>query len=187
MDYSDFKGILGITGRAKSGKDVASAELIKGGWKRVKMADPLKDMLRCFYKLAGLDEKTIERKIEGDLKEEPCEILCGKTPRFAMQTLGTEWGREIIGNDVWANIGANKAQQELKNGFNVVVDDVRFDNEAAALRELGGTICQVNREGSGIKGNHSSEKGCSFDMKVENNSTVEAFLDKIRHIFIKKD
>ena len=40
-----------------------------------------------------------EAHIEGALKEVPCELLGGKTPRYAMQTLGTEWGRDTDQQD----------------------------------------------------------------------------------------
>jgi len=186
MDHNDYCGVLGLTGLAKSGKGVASAELVQSGWKCVKMAFALKSMLKAMYLAAGLDENTIERKIEGDLKEIPCDILGGKTPRYAMQSLGTEWGRKLIDQDLWANIAETQIIEHLSEGFNVVVDDIRMENEVGAVQGCGGIIAKIDRERAGISGNHSSENGCSFDMKIENNGTVEAFLEKIRHIFIKK-
>jgi hypothetical protein len=53
-----------------------------GRWRQVKFAGPLKSMCMAL----GLTEA----HIEGHLKEVPCELLCGQTPRHAMQTLGTE-------------------------------------------------------------------------------------------------
>ena len=86
-------GLLGIHGKAGSGKSTAAQVLIDGGFKRVKFADPLKNMLRAI----GLTDQ----HIEGDLKEVPCDMLLGQTPRHAMQTLGTEWGRGCIGGEFW--------------------------------------------------------------------------------------
>ncbi len=51
----------------------------------------------------GYDAAT-EDKIEGSLKAKPCSLLAGKTPRHAMQTLGTEWGRNCIGDGFWINL-----------------------------------------------------------------------------------
>ena len=37
-------------------------------------------------------------------RETPHPLLCGRTPRQALQTLGTEWGRDCIGDDVWVRL-----------------------------------------------------------------------------------
>jgi hypothetical protein len=78
--------LIALTGYAGSGKStLADILACEHGFTVVKFAGPLKAMLRAL----GLDE----REIEGDLKEQPCQLLAGHTPRRAMQTLGTEWGR----------------------------------------------------------------------------------------------
>ena len=152
--------VLGITGRAGSGKTTAADVLVKAGWKRVKMAGPLKDMLRSI----GLTD----RHIEGDLKEVPCDLLCGQTPRHAMITLGTEWGRDIIGGNLWVGLARQRIMQAMSEGYNVVVDDVRFNNEADIIRDLGGTVLEIRRDGA-IKIDHKSEGGVRADMFFDNN------------------
>jgi hypothetical protein len=62
------------------------------GFARVRFAGPLKAMM------AALGCTNAE--IDGDRKEVPCDLLGGKSPRWAMQTLGTEWGRKLIGDDL---------------------------------------------------------------------------------------
>ncbi len=124
--------IIGLLGPAGGGKS-HGAEWFRQEHKftLVKMATPLKNMLRGL----GLTHE----HIEGKLKEEPCAILSGKSPRFAMQTLGTEWGRQIMDQDFWVN-----AWKETSRDFpRVVVDDVRFANEAQAIRDMGGTLIRV--------------------------------------------
>jgi hypothetical protein len=157
----DDRIIIAFTGPIGSGKSFAAKYLEEAhGFDVHKMAGPLKNMLRA----VGLTE----RHIEGDLKEVPCEVLCGKTPRLAMQTLGTEWGRDIIGADLWVNLW----RHTLPKG-DVVCDDVRFPNEAAMLRSMGGIIVKIERDGFEAKTTHASEAfiGIAPHITIRNDGT----------------
>lgn len=128
--------IIGIVGQAGVGKTTVADLLANAGYKRVKMAAPLKAMLRAL----GLTD----RELEGDLKHEPCRLLGGKTPRHAMQTLGTEWGRELIDPDLWLTAWSEEAVRVLAGtAAGAVCDDMRFANEADMIRRLGGTVVKV--------------------------------------------
>lgn len=153
--------VVALTGAAGSGKSTAADYLIRHhGYERVKFAGPLKDMCRAI----GLTED----HIEGHLKEVPCDMLCGKTPRHLMQALGTELGRNLIGEDFWIRLWLHRVAAAKR----VVVDDCRFPNEAAAVRSLGGVIIKLEGRG-GIAGGHESEKGCgTWDGVVENDGCV---------------
>lgn len=116
--------IIGLTGKAGSGKSTIAEYLEKRhGYVRLSLTEPLKNMLRAL----GLSDNMLY----GEDKEVTSELLCGKSARHAMQTLGTEWGRNLIGEDIWINC------LERKIGFLIgigkdkfVIDDVRFLNEA---------------------------------------------------------
>lgn len=125
--------LIGITGKAGAGKSTVAKYLVQEkGYICVPFAAPLKKMLRGL----GLTD----RETDGDLKEQPSDILMGVTPRFAMQRLGTEWGRNLIHPDLWIELWRREAQRLIANGHGVVADDCRFPNEAAVLRKLGGKI-----------------------------------------------
>ena len=156
--------LVGISGKVGSGKTTAAEALIENGWVRVKMAGPLKDMLRSI----GLTDD----HIEGNLKEVPCDLLCGQTPRHAMITLGTEWGRKQIGSDLWASVAAERIRLALGAGFSVVVDDVRFENEAAVIRKLGGVVVRIIRPDT-REIQHESEAGVEPDFIQSNSGTTE--------------
>lgn len=160
--------LVGLTGLKRSGKDTFAQALIDQGFELVRFADPLKEMLRTLYRCAGLDEETIERKIEGDLKEKSCPILCGKTPRHAMQTLGTEW-RDMIGRDLWTLIWAGKVDQLEAEGRDVVTPDVRFHHETAPLKRREGLVVRIERPGQKNKDLHVSETEM---MAIEPNEVV---------------
>lgn len=151
--------VIGLTGLIGSGKSEVARHLMERyGFVRIKFADPLKNMLRSLLREVGLDVVTIERMIEGDLKEVPCEALSGCTPRHAMITLGTEWGRNCLAKELWVHVTKLKIKAALKAGQSVVLDDCRFVNEAAMVTDLGGEVWRIDR-GQLLAVNHESETG----------------------------
>ena len=177
--------LIALTGPAGVGKS-AAAELLCGdefAFIRVKFAEGLKAMLRSLYECAGFDADEIERRIEGDLKETPEALFGRRTPRHAMITLGTDWGRDLIVPDLWVRIWSRKVSLLMATGHSVVVDDLRFPNELAAIREMGGEVYKVagpSRRGVAI--NHVSEQlACDPDGIIHNNSDMTSFYHRIAH------
>ena len=134
--------IIGFTGKLHSGKDLCTTHLIEQfDFQPGRFAGALKDMMMSFYRYVGEDEEVSNRKIHGDMKEKPCKYLGGRTPRHAMQTLGTDWGREMIYGDIWVDA----EMSHLKDGSRFVFSDVRFNNEAACIINAGGHVVEVVR------------------------------------------
>ena len=166
--------IVGITGSAQVGKSTVAKYLAEHyGYSVIKFADPLKDMLRAL----GLGDY----EIEGAGKNRPCDLLGGHTPRFAMQSLGTEWGREIMGENFWIDAWSRKVGHGL--GGYVVSDDLRFCNEEFACRLVGGVIWRIERPGYGGIDQHRSETELNlvrYDRLFVNKGSVEDLLAKVR-------
>lgn len=142
--------LIGLAGLKGAGKSEVAYRLASGlRAYRFRFSGPLKDMLRAI----GLTDE----HIEGSLKEKPCDLLMGATPRHAMVTLGTEWGREMIHKDLWLHLWRMKTLKSLQDGYSVITEDVRFPNEAQALRAIGGIIIRVERPGL-VAGDHESEQ-----------------------------
>lgn len=132
---------LCVCGVAGAGKSALARVLARDyGYAVVKFADPLKEMLRVL----GLGD----RELEGDRKSVPSELLCGHTPRWAMQRLGTEWGRMKIGESLWVDAWRRRVAA-LPAGARIVVDDCRFPNELEAAREMGFVPVRIDRAGAG--------------------------------------
>ncbi|WP_353744879.1 MULTISPECIES: hypothetical protein [Methylobacterium] len=74
-----------------------------------------------------------------------------------MQTIGTEWGRKCVGGDVWLRLARAQVERAWGEGKRVVVDDVRFLNEADAIEAMGGFLIRVDRPGL-VAGSHPSEQ-----------------------------
>lgn len=156
--------IIALTGRAGVGKTtVARILCAEHGFQRISFAAPLKAMLRALYVEMDLGFDDVDRRISGDLKESPDPWLGGLTPRHAMQTLGTEWGRRCMCEDFW--IGVWERAVGTSGAERIVVDDCRFMNEAEAVRKLGGVVIGLRREGvAPLPGSHASEEGTEPDV-----------------------
>lgn len=128
---------LCVCGVAGAGKSALARVLVRDyGYEVVKFADPLKEMLRVLG--LGVAE------LEGDRKEVASELLCGRTPRWAMQRLGTEWGRDMIGGALWVEAWRRRIEA-MPTGTKLVVDDCRFPNELEAARSLGFVPVRIYR------------------------------------------
>lgn len=152
--------LIGICGLKGSGKSEMAGRLATAlSARRIRFAGPLKNMLRVLH--------LSEEEIEGALKEAPCDKLCGQTPRHAMLTLGTEWGRELIGSDIWLNAWRTSALGWLGEGQNVIAEDLRFPNEYDALVKAGGIVVRVARPGIPIGEHESEQHAASFGAHIE--------------------
>ena len=161
--------IIGLTGRAGAGKDTA-AGIFSKHHKHVivAFADPL------YYGLSVMLNIPLDRLKDRDGKETPITGL-GISPRQLLQTLGTEWGRELVHPDIWTLILVNKIKTLTDNGLSVVVTDIRFANEADTLREMGGEILHVQRDDVTPVREHLSENREVWqvaDMTLDNNGTI---------------
>ncbi|MER8422485.1 hypothetical protein [Mesorhizobium sp. M1403] len=177
--------VIALSGPAGSGKSEAGRYLVDAhGYQTVKFSGPLKAMLRAFYDSVGLkDPNEVERRIEGDLKEVPDLYLNGATPRHAMQTLGSEWGRGLMSDDFWIRSWERKVDSVMGP---VVTDDCRFENEAEAVMAAGGEVVRLHpkvyRRGTS---SHASESGISSDWVnhvVTNDGSIADLQDKMLEI-----
>ena len=149
--------IIGLSGLKGSGKSTAANFLVKDGFIKMSFAEPIKRMLAC----VGLSS----RDLYGDRKEEPNDMLDGKTPRYAMQTLGTEWGRDLISPDLWVNVVKHNILHSHAED-DIVIDDCRFPNEILMILLMEGIVVYIDRDGEA--GDHASER----EVKLSYRSTT---------------
>ena len=180
--------LIAFTGRAGSGKSTAADALRLHRWQCVKFATPLKSMLTEMYAYLDLSPEQIKERVEGSLKEVPDPCLGGQTPRHAMQTLGTEWGRDLIAKDIWIEAWRQRVFGFLSRGIDVVCDDCRFEDEAQAVRDLGGHVVEIRGRKAKGKSKHSSENfGFAADMTIDNGADQSRFEQSILYIFHRTD
>ncbi len=206
--------VIGITGLAGAGKDTVADHLVKDwGFARVALADPLKRICRDAFAFTdeqlwgpSANRNAPDLRYPREHAAKTAGVLCSccgadveveatrpcyLTPRYALQLLGTEWGRHCY-DGVWVDyamrlaaelLGASSAPWHYDpragltltpSQFNeagackgVVISDVRFENEARAICRAGGKVWRVERPGAGLGGaggQHVSERGIPDDL-----------------------
>lgn len=207
--------IIGISGLAGSGKDAVADVLVKKhNFVRVSLADPLKRICAEVFdwdeeRLWGPSEKRNEpderyyrhtitlrtRQVLEEPEVPPEHIPQYLTPRYALQQLGTEWGRNCYDN-VWVEYAVRVAKK-LMTGYGyeysvseglrhslsqnssparaVAIPDVRFRNEVEGLKKAGAKLVRVKRPGfEKPRWDHASEteqmqiSDSEFDHIIEN-------------------
>ncbi len=172
--------ILGISGWARNGKDTIADHLIaEYGYERVSFAAPMKDALYKLNPKITIDGVMGVPLVVGvdvygwdGLKEHGPEI------RELLQRFGTEVGREMWGEDFWVNA----AIDSIEDGSKMVVSDVRYPNEANAIKKLGGEVWRVVRPGYGAANDHPSEHALNdyeFDRVLDNDGSVPLLYDVV--------
>lgn len=229
--------IVGVNGTAGSGKDTVAGYMKKYKFAQIAFADPVKRVAMEVYaftkdQLWGPSEKrnapdTRYPRMHGPFVDGVCACCgcatpgistrpdfidvftppCYLTPRFALQTLGTEWGRGCYG-DTWAAKGLRTAQTLLKSGYRyspehglsedpsanrargVVISDLRFRNEMSFVRDRSigpGVLLRVKRPGEPRTANsgHASEAeqldvaDSAFDAVILNDGTLDELYAKV--------
>ena len=161
--------IFGLCGNAGTGKDSAIEYIkycpyIKPVYK-LALADPIREIGKIF----GFSSKQMADR---GLKE-TVDPYWGFSPRTFMQKVGTEMFRNCLREDIWIKL-LEKRINDLKNGRDfskepvqtiaplsmIFITDVRFPNEAEAIKKLGGYIIKIRREGfsKSDENLHPSEK-----------------------------
>lgn len=177
--------LIGFTGRAGCGKDTAASFLVKEyGFTPMAFASPLKKTAAALF---GLPETYFHDR---ELKEKPLEDWDGMSPRHMLQLLGTEAVRNTFGANFWIKRWLSE-YRGLPYGTDVVVTDVRFNNEAQAIRDLGGTVIHIvrpdNAQLDAPAAAHGSEAGvaASFqrDRLIMNDGTIEYLHAKLEQLF----
>lgn len=132
--------IICVLGSTEAGKSTVAQRLVeRHGFTRVRFAEPLKDMLITM----GLTREQVDGPQA--IRARPSKLLGGKSPRYAMQMLGTEF-RDLIDKLLWARITRKRITDAIQRGVTkFVIDDMRFPHEAEMFREIGAVIIAVRR------------------------------------------
>lgn len=184
--------IIGLTGRAGAGKDVAALALtVTNEFVSMRFASAIKAGLNAMF---GFSDESWEDR---GWKESVIGLL-SKSPRQLAQTLGTEWGRDSVHTDVWVTCLALKVQRHVQSADkdtgakSIVIPDLRFQNEAKWIKESGGLIVEIQRDSDEDEtehSGHSSEDGIPLlliDHIIQNNGDISELEFDIKALAIKE-
>jgi hypothetical protein len=161
--------LIAFTGKMGAGKTTAAQIMRENAFPvfTVKFAKPLYDLQSIIYEYLNMPEPVKDRKL--------------------LQFLGTDWGRSID-SQIWIKRWQHEVRHlmsEFPGGY-IICDDLRFQNEAEAVRNMGGTIIAIEGESRGefvSEGKrHSSEtdmKGIVPNITIKNDGTITRLKDKV--------
>lgn len=130
--------LIGLHGKARSGKDSIATELIKNGscfFSVVSFVEPLK---RIVMDLFSMDRE----QVYGDAKDE-VDPRYKKSPRQILQEVGT--AMRVIYKDIWVDYALRRSRELQMCGYSVIITDLRYKNEFEAIRNADGYIWKVVR------------------------------------------
>jgi hypothetical protein len=164
--------IIGLCGKKQCGKSTTACGLVAGGFVELSFAGPLKAACAAIFGFT-------DEQLNGALKEVP-DAKWGVSPRQVMQRFGTDLMRKYSNlvvpikdpEDIWLTVMAKRIAS-LPDGTNVVISDVRFENEAAFVRKLGGFIIKIDRPDLVASDVHASEAlEFDADMVIVNDGSI---------------
>jgi len=171
------ESLIGIAGYARTGKDTLAAIFERYGYERRGFADPVRAILYALDPLVRIDDgvASVAQLVDAFGWE---EAKAYGEVRALLQRLGTEGGRRHLGENVWVD-----TLLRTPSAGRIVVSDVRFPNEADAIRERGGIVVRLTRPGVSALNDHPSEHALDdyeFDYRVVNESVENLEREAVR-------
>jgi len=179
--------VIALCGYAGSGKDTAAEALVQQGWKRIAFADPIREMALAIdpYVQTGYGPTYMMDRLSRIIDHEGWDgAKRWSDVRRLLQRIGTEAGREILGDSVWVNVALAKIWN-ADECHGVVITDLRFVNEYTALGDWNAKFIRITRPGIGPVNDHQSDQhlaGFEVDHEIVNDGTREQLWEKIREI-----
>lgn len=186
--------VIGLSGYARSGKDAVAKILVEEhGYVRVSWADKLRAALYALDPLVDFCPEAGELVRYSHLIDTIGYEAAKDDPRYGpeirslLQRLGTEAGRNVLGQNVWVDALVNT----MENGKRYVIPDTRFPNEALAITErMAGEVWRVNRPGFTPTNSHPSETaldGWQFNVNLNNDGTLDDLRINVHYALIQGD
>jgi hypothetical protein len=168
--------LIGLSGYAQSGKDTAADVMKEFGYERVAFADVLRSAVYALNPLMP-DGRRVQDIVD-EMGWDSAKVNFTEI-RTLLQKMGTEVGRNLLGENVWVDTALNGLDPNGK----YVVTDCRFPNEAAAIRDRGGIVIRVARAGVKRANDHPSETSLDnydFDDILVNDGPLDWFQTAVR-------
>jgi hypothetical protein len=187
--------LIGIGGKREAGKDTVADHLVdKHGWVKLGMSDPLdvallrQDPYIRIEPGDPLNKNKSAKFLHYSEIRDKISYVDAKTikdVRRNLMNLGTEVGRELLGEDTWVNVADQMIYDLLAEGKNVILTGVRFPNEIALVGKYSnGETWYVTRPTTKDDGlsDHASETSVSeedFSVVINNDSDLDSLYETV--------
>ena len=193
--------IIALSGYARSGKDTVAEYLVETqGFRKIAFADALRECVEALNPIVADEGVRYKDALEYWGYDEAKKVL----PEFraVLQRMGTEVGRNILGENIWVELTMEKIANEIESDW--VITDCRFPNEAYAVLDADGDVIRVDRPDVGAANDHISEHalddfgfddiilndGTLYDLYAETDRVVEkrrgAYLNRMKNPLSKR-
>jgi hypothetical protein len=160
--------IIGLVGRARSGKDTA-ASFMGPSYTIRRLATPIKKACQEIY---GWDMDRLESN-DKELVDPVWDI----TPRRAMVHM-TNSIREFMGLDFFT-----RRFFESWDGSPIVIPDVRYQSDVSEIHRRGGVTIKILRVGTPCHSFESEVDDLETSFTIRNDGTIDEFRNKVIKIF----
>jgi hypothetical protein len=187
--------LIGVSGYARAGKDTVGRLLVENhGFKRVSFAlnpwipiasrvelptHSVAEMVDAPILAAPVKQEMRLRRLQEIVDDDGWE-RAKEVPevRRILQRLGTEAGREVLGENVWVDAAFNGVSLD----DDIVITDVRFPNEYDAIKTRDGEVWRVSRPGVTATNAHVSETAIdhkTFSVWLSNDGSIEDLAERV--------
>ena len=148
MPANNMPALIGIHGQQRTGKGTIANYLASAyGYKIIKFAEPIREMIRPLLRRAGIPESKIENYFEDDvLKETPIPLLGNRSTRHLMRCVGLQF-RDAVDVKLFQYLAEGEITKQLQAGNRVAIDALRFPHELEFLKSQEAQLWWVERPG----------------------------------------
>ena len=177
--------LVGLCGFARTGKDTVGAYLAeRHGYERRAFADKLRELAAAIDPWASDEDFITHVRYSEALASHGYEKAKDEFPEIRRFLVALGKGvREVLGQNTWVDAVLPDALPD--DHPPLVITDVRYPNEAARIRRLGGEVWYVVRRGVGPANDEEDEsiggilqRGL-WDVVLTNSGTVQDLLDNV--------
>ena len=172
--------LLGLGGLPESGKDVIADHLVEAhGFVKIGMSDVLNEaLIKLDPRVEG--EHGVAYRYSTLIDYYGYTEAKAKFPevRRLLRVLGTEVGRDLLGEDTWVKaVDAKIYRIGVAGNRNVVVTGIRYPNELRMIKQYGaGVAWWIDRPNHNTRSEHTSDNALAetdFDRTIINNGTLD--------------
>lgn len=204
--------IISIYGRNRAGKTTL-ADMLVNEYDFVKMgfADPLRKIVKNYFGIDGSWKVNTSWKMYDDKKylngiitlfsmvndsDNIKHLILDRVSkattkyqayRITMELIGTNVFRNLILKNIWIAVLVFKLFRHSGQGSNIVIDDMRFNDERDMLDSLNTIFIKIKSPFEEPNSGHESQKyidGFKFDYMIDNDGSKKDLIKKFKDLNI---